>query len=507
MRLFLCTALYSILIFHFPMISQIHQGFDEQIVIHSGEAKYNGKDIHLIGQVTIQHGLGKISAQLLSISPSQSDLKKHFSFFHIRDNVLIEFQGGGEIVCQEAEIDYSQLKGHFKGNTIYPDVVYKNHGVKDHERDSLIIKSLEMEVALARIPISENQVLKTVVKSLEAKHHVRAHYLDDYILLADRAFFECLQTNRSEGILTLFAKEQQPYCLLTNRSGDHIQAEKIKMVTIQKKLFLNKPKGSLHHQGKNSLKQKIDFSADELVWDQSSQRLILKGNVKVYQDQVFQLDTKQELIIEQQILNGQKTLRSMISPRQTTLIYDYDSQKELSYKIISPGKLVIDHENFVTTIEGLKDKEGNLVIGEQVYFENSFGDIYADQVYISYEWKNQRLIPSKIILTGNIKLMNRYDGLSQGTSSILQYAMADQVEYFPDSHEMTLFGKNGHRVLFFDKVNNVQISAPALRIRNNKKNHKNSFQGIGDVRFTFIEKELSQFKQRFSLDDHTKQEE
>jgi hypothetical protein len=138
-----------------------------------------------------------------------------------------------------------------------------------------------------------------------------------------------------------------------------------------------------------------------------------------------------------------------------------------------------------------------------VYFEDSGGDMYADHVQISYEWNNQQLIPTKIILNGNIKLMNRFDGHSQQINSILHYAMADQVEYFPHLQKVILSGQNGHRVLFFDKVNNVQISAPAIKIQKNKEDNKFSVQGIGDVRFTFIETELSQFKERFNLDQNT----
>jgi lipopolysaccharide export system protein LptA len=271
---------------------------------------------------------------------------------------------------------------------------------------------------------------------------------------------------------------------------------------LQKHLFLTNPKGIIQLQGKHGTKQTIHFDAGELFWDHLGQSLTLKDNVNIDQDQVFHLNTNHELTIHQNLIDGQKFLRSIISPKNTTMFYE-DLQKELIHKIMSPGKLVVDHEHLITTMEGLKDKDGRLILGQQVYFEDSGGDMYADHVQISYEWNNQQLIPTKIILNGNIKLMNRFDGHSQQINSILHYAMADQVEYFPHLQKVILSGQNGHRVLFFDKVNNVQISAPAIKIQKNKEDNKFSVQGIGDVRFTFIETELSQFKERFNLDQNT----
>jgi hypothetical protein len=70
---------------------------------------------------------------------------------------------------------------------------------------------------------------------------------------------------------------------------------------------------------------------------------------------------------------------------------------------------------------------------------------------------------------------------------------------------MTLAGVNGNRVLFFDKVNNVQMSAPSLKVRHDSSTQKDSIQGLGDVRFTFIEKELEQLKEHFRLEESQKE--
>ncbi|CUI16043.1 hypothetical protein PNK_0412 [Candidatus Protochlamydia naegleriophila] len=479
----------------------------EQMVISSGEAEYDGQAISLVGQVVVQHGLGKISAHRLSVMPAEQEGQKgRFTLLKINDDILIELQGGGQLECQQADIDYLKLTGNFLGNSIHPDVVYRNVGEEGQERPALVVKGHEMQVELVRQPLPGTSIPKTLVKNVLTHQQVRVYYNQDYLLLADRAFYERLLTAKTTaGILNLTAQEEQPYCLLTNTNGDSIQAHSIRVDTIQRQLYLDDPKGILHiEQGKKST-QNIQFSADGLIWNDMEQFLNLKGHVSVKQDEIAQIDTEHEVIIYQAQVDGKKALRSIVSPQETTMSYQ-DKMKELTHKILCHGQLVVDHERLITTMQSPKDELGSIQLDKQVYFEDALGDIYADQVQLFYAWKDRELVPAKIVLEGHVKLLNRFDGHFQESSSILQYALADHVAYFPITQEIVLSGQNGNRVLFFDKVNNVQMSAPALKIRRDEQNQKSSVQGIGDVRFTFIEKELNQLRQRFSLDENTKQE-
>jgi hypothetical protein len=150
---------------------------------------------------------------------------------------------------------------------------------------------------------------------------------------------------------------------------------------------------------------------------------------------------------------------------------------------------LIDHEKSITTLDSLKDEKGEVIEGKQVFFEDETGDMYADRICLNYEWKEKKLIPSAIFLEGRVKILNRFDGHLKESGTVLQQALADRVNYDPISQEIILTAFEGNRVLVFDKVNRVQMSAPSLRIRKEKNGRKNSIQGIGDVRFTFIEKE------------------
>lgn len=108
---------------------------EEPLLVNSGEALYDGKEISLVGEVVVQHSLGQISAHRLSLLPSSNqDNKNKFSLFKISDDIQIDLKEGGKLICQKAEIDYSKMEGLFFGNDDYPDVVYMTTG-KEEEKE------------------------------------------------------------------------------------------------------------------------------------------------------------------------------------------------------------------------------------------------------------------------------------------------------------------------------------------------------------------------------------
>jgi hypothetical protein len=139
--------------------------------------------------------------------------------------------------------------------------------------------------------------------------------------------------------------------------------------------------------------------------------------------------------------------------------------------------------------------------GRQIYFEDPMGKIHADAVQIDYEHGDQEISPTKIVLSGHVQLLNSFSSHSEDKNSILQYAIADTVQYFPQTKEMILSATDRKRVLFYDKINNLQVSAPELKIKRDSKVKKDTIQGIGDVRFTFVGHEFEQLCERFCLDD------
>lgn len=483
---------------------------EDAMIVNSGEAQYDGKEIVLVGQVVVQHSLGQISARRLSVLPSiNKDNKNKFGFIKISEDVQIQLKGGGELYCQQAEVDYVKLQGIFLGNEIQPDVVYLNRGEEKGEnqriRPPLEIKSSQMNLELIREPIPSSSSARTLVKQIEADQNVRVHYNQDHLLLADYALYQRIPDEKSSiaGLLTLTVRGNLSACTMTNLNGDHLSAHEIQLNTVERKLWLGQPVGMLYMRQEARPAQTLEFSAQELVWDDQQQNLLLKGQVKVSQNQTLHVKTSHELSISQSVVEGKKTLRFLRSPKDSQISYS-DVQKNQAHKIDSPGPFTIDHERQEMIMQGLFDPTQQGSEGVQVYIEDVLGEMYADRVTFYYQWQDRHLVPEKMILEGHVRLMNRFDGHRGEAGSILHYALADRVECFPKLQEIFLTSDNGKRVLFFDKVNNIQMSAPSLKVRHDPATQKEAIQGLGDVRFTFIEKELEQLKSHFPFQKELK---
>lgn len=489
---------------------------DDSMIVDSGEAQYNGKEIILVGQVVVQHSLGQISARHLSVQPAINQEKKNkFGFLKISDDVHVEFKGGGTLDCQQAEIDYSKMHGIFLGNSSRPDVTYLNTEEEKEENQKARIpfelKSSQMTLELIREPASPHlSAAKTLVKQIEADQQVRVYYNRDFLLLADHALYEHIpdkQSSSMAGLLTLTVSGNFPACKMTNLNGDRLSAHMIKVNTVERKLWLSQPTGIIYMRREAHPTQTLEFSAKELVWDDQQQNLLLKGQINMIQNEILHVHTDHELSISQILSNGKRTLQYLKAPQSTQISYA-DIQNENSHKIYCPGSLFIDHERQEMVLQGLMNlSEGQRgEESEQVHIEDVAGEMYADQVHIHYTWEDQQLVLLKMILEGNVRLMNRFGGYLEEVGSILHYALADHVEFFPKEQEMVLTSVSGNRVLFFDKVNNVQMSAPSLKVRHDVVTKKDVIQGVGDVRFTFIEKEFEQLKNHFSLVESAQKE-
>lgn len=478
---------------------------DSQIKVNSGEAVYDGKKIVLIGDVVVQHSLGRISAHRLSLLPQQGRKKNSkFSSLEISDKVLIELKEGGQLQCEKGEVDYEKMQGSFLGTAEFPDVVFLNqgegNGAVGSKRAPIEVKSNQMTFKLSFG--ADTASSETHVSQIEAIQNVRVGYNQDYQLLADHALYQRLphEDNSShQGLLTLTVMEGRPFCRLTNLNEDILDAKTIQVNTFEHQMQLDQPEGKLLMRKEGQPVQALEFKANELTWDDRKQTLRLKGAVDISQNGSLHVQTDHEMTIVQTNFKDKRTLSLIQSPVNTQI--SYTDVKGITHRILAPGALTIDHEKQEMTLQGAADRTGQPDEKRQVYIEDLMGDMYADSVRICYHWEGSRIEPEKIILEGNVKLLNRFDGHVDESGSILHYALADIVEFSPKQNEMSLGCSDGNRVLFFDKVNNIQMSAPSLKVRQDTASGKEMIQGEGDVRFTFIEKEIAQLKQRFKLGD------
>lgn len=471
------------------------------MTIHSGEAEYNGQEISLVGDVVVQHGLGTISAHRFSLSVPDDKNKHKFSYLTMSEKVSIDFQNGGRLTCEKAEVNYDQMQGNFFGSQDNPDVIYsysETESANNKKMPRLIIKGLQMQIGFVR---AKEKKSKAELNQIQIDEQVRVDYNKEYFLQADKAFYQhdLLETqNKKAGTLTL-SVNQHPFCVISNFQGDKIFAKVITVDTLKYFFDLTEPHGSLLHRYRNEA-QKINFSADHMSWDQKGMTLTLNGHVDVGDTDNLLLKTDHQLIITHRLVDGKKEIRTIFCPQETEITF-FDIKKESPRKIMCHGSLLIDQENLQVWMHSPKDEQGQVLENKQIFFDDLMGEMCADSVQMHYERQEKQFLPKKINLLGNVQIFNRFDGHVQESSSVLQYALADQVEYLPESQDMLLTGKNGNRVLFFDKINSLQMSAPGLKIHLDQTTRKESVQGIGDVRFTFIEREFNQLKARFRMNE------
>lgn len=127
----------------------------------------------------------------------------------------------------------------------------------------------------------------------------------------------------------------------------------------------------------------------------------------------------------------------------------------------------------------------------QVTYTDTLGEIYADKAQVDYREINGSLEATKITLSENVRLVNL-------STDAAQYALADEVSYFPEKQLAVLEGKQS-KVLFYDQERGMQLSARTVHAQKDPVTQKETIQGIGDVRFVFGPEELAKIKQRFQL--------
>ncbi len=161
--------------------------------------------------------------------------------------------------------------------------------------------------------------------------------------------------------------------------------------------------------------------------------------------------------------------------------------------IFAPEKRTITSYGEIVVKDGvvaIDSPSTNGVVSEelQIHLEDPRGEIFADRARLSFQEKEGKRRPEKLILMGNIRLLYQS-----------QYALADEAELDFEKGILLLSAKERGSVLFYDRLNGMQATAPQL-ILSLDPQKKVSVRAIGKMRLLFKEDELTELKKRFSLD-------
>lgn len=497
----------------------IEEALQQKVLIMSGvasfaefnlkEANNDGEKVTLRGNVVIEHEQGRYSAGHVVLFSKEGKGKDSFGLLRMNDDVKLTFKDGGELCCGLAELDYRDQVGKFAGNEQQEFVVYKEQPAGKTQGSGvctpLMVKSRKMAVTLAAVKRAVETSQKNSINSILAEDQVTVCYNEDIVVSADYADYRRAEPEvvskgtLLSGLITMYTATEGGLCQVSDSSGDLIEATRINIDTTKKQLVFIQPKGTLETIAGATNLGRIDFIADRLEWDEQSGVFVLQDHVGVDQNGIGKLETSKEMRCYLNAGTRNKMLKSIETVSDTTLTY-HDAEKGMHHNLFCSGPVKVDHEKMETRLFALRDESGKVSEDKQIHFKDPRGEVFADRVLIKYATEGSNLEITRIILAGNVKVVNNPIPDDE-EAPLLQYVLADRVDFTPQNNEMVFRAiVKGHRVLFYDKTNSLQVSAPAIKINRDMATKKDAIKGIGDVRFSFIESEFAQLRRRFMLE-------
>jgi hypothetical protein len=228
--------------------------------------------------------------------------------------------------------------------------------------------------------------------------------------------------------------------------------------------------------------------------------IYLKGAIEVNHNDLGTLNNHREVRVYLSESKGKRDIRCIEGDGYTYLNH-IEVGKHRSHQLVCEGKTVADHEMGIVTFDSLLKPGQQVNDGKQVFFYDSLGEAQADKITIFYQKTLEGMAATKVLLEGNVYLVDHkdLDEKNEGKQEPLHYALADVVEYTPNTREISLRANAGNRVLFYDKINKLQVSSTVLKVFRDKTSQKESIKGLGDVRFHFLESEFEQLRKRVNL--------
>lgn len=135
------------------------------------------------------------------------------------------------------------------------------------------------------------------------------------------------------------------------------------------------------------------------------------------------------------------------------------------------------------------DKKENVISctsDSSVTFQDEKGRMFAKSAVFDLTFQ-------ECILEGDVKMIHREGPLEQ-------FAIAERVILSKERKEARFFCQKGGRVLFYDRVNRLQMSAPQINIVKDPSTNQNAVKGVGKVRFHFKDEEYERLRQYFLLE-------
>lgn len=402
---------------------------------------FDGKVAHLEGHIALNHPLGKISSDYADLILDPAKTKGPFSKLFLRGQVFIQ-RDETRLKCTEAFIDCLKEEGKFSSSS----KVEFSHFVRAKE---FVIKSNE-----AWIRYEKDHIRDAVARGL-----VEVNW-DNIGAKGPELFLTQVEGSDYEARLLPDA-----YLVLGNEH--EIRGDVVKAMTKDESALVQNARGTLK-------KGDLEVEANELLW--KNEALTLTGNVKIRLESKGVLTTDGPVVIHR---DSNKEWDTAEIDNDATFTR---TDGEKSFTLMASKGVKADLKNRKIVFESIP--------GKPVHMLEDLGEAFGDKLTLIYREKELE----KVILEGEVYLSHILS--SQVERS---YAKGDRLIYDPKTYE-TILESDGGRVFVFDRVNQLEVSAPRIRMKRDPVTRKETIKGEGDVRFHLLDKEFKELKDRFKFE-------
>lgn len=453
--------------------------------VSSESASYDGQDLILSGQVIIEHILGKIQAEKALLKKTEKESDFPFSQIKLDQEVFILLKNG-QLTADRADFDLQKnqaiLSAEQKETATYQDMAY-NKKLERMVPFTIAGRILEMQL------LAKGEKKEYFIDCIQAEKNVAISYANAFFLTAAKAVYNQLDLkNRWKGTISAYGPEENGNCVLTHEQ-DVIYAKHIDIDLIHSCLHLSQANGLVQQfLLPKAEKSPMHFSTASLNWNNIEKELLFVGKTRIEEQDLGIINTQDELLIKNCMINDKLVFQTLGAKGHT--IMTYKDLKGCIHQIESHGRLYVDRSKLQAWTENLEDENGT--VQNPLSYETEDFCVFSDNAQLDYVNVDQRIKPVSIVLKNHIYMF------SKNPNKPRQLAVADRMSYSLDTHSLILSAYPGKKVLFWDKAQELKISAPEVHITTDPLTQERVIKGIGNVHFAFSAEEQTLLNQHFS---------
>ncbi len=431
--------------------------------VEAGKSTYNEQSLNLSAKVNLRSDNAKMQAQEAKLSKSSD---QSFSRLEAKGNIFLQLEQS-LLYCDLASIDLKKLEANFSAI----------EGKLVHFKDLSLEEELKMNCQHINVQVEKEQNKYKLAKLIAQKE-----VSIDYATLqsfSDQAIIHRISPEPDGLLLLLSPKAEGGQCSLQSEGQDSLTGARIKLDLSKKLLHCLEAKGKFNLPNGDA----AHFKAKNLQWNKEKQELLLKKEAEI------DLNSKGKIYSEKSIL-----------VKKQGDVHELLALGKSKVELLLPNKGLAK----VSTEEKVLFKDGQYLSffsgsSKQVHYQDPHSDFYADQIFVKFQDKLSFKL-DELKLKGHLRMKNTRPVNTEEEGEIEQYILADEASFLNDSQKIVFSSTLPKRVLFLDKVKNIQLSAAEIEIsRKDIEGAFDSVKGKGDVRLRLNEEEYDIFHKEFQL--------